>query len=363
MVKEQEKILEIVDLDISFSNRVAPLHAVRGVSIDVRKGKTTAIVGESGSGKTVTMKAVAGILPASAWVNRGKIIFYDRNQDGDLRMTELLSKDKSWMRKNINGKRIAMVFQDPMSSLNPVMSIGKQVMEGMLWHKKVSQKEAWAQAETLLEEVGIEDAPLWMKRYPHQLSGGMCQRVVIAAAIACQPDLLICDEPTTALDAAMQIKIIDLIRQLQEKHSMSVLYITHDLGAAARAADDVYVMYGGKIVEKGRVEEVFYDPRHPYTWGLLLAMPDPKKTHQWLDAIPGTPPNLLQEGSGDVFAPRNNYALVVDDKAQSPMFAITKTHAAATWLLDARAPKAEMPDELKRRIERMKREAQRDGKL
>lgn len=357
MSREQEILLNIADLDLTFPTAAGPLHAVRGVNIELVRGQALAIVGESGSGKTVTMRAVAGILPPNTIINRGSITFTYINQDGLREGMDLLSKDKRWMRRHINGKRIAMVFQDPMSSLNPTMSIGRQLTEGMIWHYQVPKKEAWNRAAALLEEVGIEDAQKWMKCYPHQLSGGMCQRVAIAIALSCHPDLLICDEPTTALDVSIQEKIIDLIRRIQRKRGISVIYITHDLGAVARAADRIYVMYAGKIVEKGKVEEVLYDPRHPYTWGLLLSMPDLNRENHRLYTIPGSPPTLLQESPGDAFSPRNRYAMAVDDKAEPPMFAITKTHAAATWLLDARAPRVEMPDELKYRLERIKKEA------
>ena len=256
-----------------------------------------------------------------------------------------------------------MVFQDPMTSLDPTMTIGKQIMEGMIWHFKTPKKEAWNKAVELLKEVGIEDAEKRMKNYPHQLSGGMRQRVVIAIALACNPDLLICDEPTTALDVTIQAKIIELIRRVQKERGISVIYITHDLGVVAKVADYVNVMYAGKIVEKGTINEVFYDPKHPYTWGLLSAMPDLDTADERLYTIPGSPPNLLHEKEGDAFAPRNRYALEVDDKVEPPMFKITETHYAATWLLDPRAPKVEMPKELKERLERMKKEAaQYEGK-
>ena len=212
-----------------------------------------------------------------------------------------------------------------------------------------------------MKEVGIEDAEKRMKNYPHQLSGGMRQRVVIAIALACNPDLLICDEPTTALDVTIQAKIIELIKKVQKERGISVIYITHDLGVVAKVADFVNVMYAGKIVERGTTDEIFYDPRHPYTWGLLSSMPDLDTDDERLYTIPGSPPNLLHEKPGDAFAPRNRYALEIDDKLEPPMFQITKDHFAATWLLDPRAPKVEMPVELKNRIERMKREAEEHG--
>ena len=239
---------------------------------------------------------------------------------------DILKQDKKWIRRNINGKRIAMVFQDPMTSLDPTMSIGKQIMEGMIWHFKIPKQEAWNRAVELLKEVEMEEPRKRMKQYPHQLSGGQRQRVVIAIALACNPEILICDEPTTALDVTIQAKIIELIKRIQKERQLSVVYITHDFGVVAKIADYVNVMYAGKIVEKGTTDEIFYDPRHPYTWGLLSAMPDLDAREERLSTIPGSPPNLLYERAGDAFAPRNPYALVVDDKVKPPMFRITDTH-------------------------------------
>lgn len=353
---EGDFILDIRDLDISFKTTAGNVHAIRGINIDLEKGETVAIVGESGSGKSVTMKAAMGILAKNATVNSGTIEFKYENEQG-VQQVDILSKDKRWIRKHINGKRIAMVFQDPMTSLDPTMTIGKQLMEGLLWHFKMSKEDAKKRAISLLEEVGIEDAAKRMKQYPHQLSGGMRQRVVIAIALSCNPDLLICDEPTTALDVTIQAKILELIKRVQAERGISVIYITHDLGVVAKVADYVNVMYAGKIVEKGKINEIFYDPRHPYTWGLLSAMPDLNTNDPRLYTIPGSPPNLLNEKPGDAFAPRNKYALNIDDKIDPPMFKVTDTHYAATWLLDERAPKVEMPKELKERLERMKKEA------
>jgi len=357
----EEKILKIRNLDISFKTTAGTVHAIRGVDLDLNKGETVAIVGESGSGKSVTMKAAMGILASNAFVTRGSIEFTYHHADGSEETVDILKKDKKWIRRHINGKRIAMVFQDPMTSLNPTMTIGKQIMEGMIWHFKTPKKEAWNKAIELLTEVGIEEPEKRMKNYPHQLSGGMRQIVVIAIALSCNPDLLICDEPTTALDVTIQAKIIELIRRIQAERGISVIYITHDLGVVAKVADYVNVMYAGKIVEKGKINEIFYDPRHPYTWGLLSAMPDLDTEDERLYTIPGSPPNLLHEKQGDAFAPRNRYALEADDKADPPMFRITDSHYAATWLLDPRAPKVEMPKELAERIERMKKEAAEYG--
>lgn len=354
---EITQILTVKNLDITFKTTAGLVHAIRGVNLDLKRGETLAIAGESGSGKSVTMKAAMGILASNATVNSGSIEFSYTHADGKHITVDILRQDKKWIRRHINGKRIAMVFQDPMTSLNPTMTIGKQIMEGMIWHFKYSKDEAYNRSLELLEKVGITDAKKRMKNYPHQLSGGMRQRVVIAIALSCDPDLLICDEPTTALDVTIQSRILELIQQLQRERGFSVIYITHDLGVVAKIADYVNIMYAGIIVEKGTINEIFYDPRHPYTWGLLSAMPDLNTSDERLYTIPGSPPNLLREKQGDAFAPRNRYAMVIDDKLEAPMFKITDTHYAATWLLDPRAPKVEMPEELKIRISRMKEEA------
>lgn len=356
-----DKILEIRDLDITFNTTAGPVHAIRGINLDLEKGKTAAIVGESGSGKSVTMRAVMGILANNAVVNRGTVDFHYRHEDGSDADVDILQQDKKWIREHINGKRMAMIFQDPMTSLDPTMQIGKQIMEGMIWHFHTPKDEARKKAIELLKEVGIEDPEKRMKEYPHQLSGGMRQRVVIAIALACDPDLLICDEPTTALDVNIQAKILELIQKEQRERGISVIYITHDLGVVAKVADFVYVMYAGKIVEQGSINEIFYEPKHPYTWGLLSAMPDLDTNDDRLYTIPGSPPNLLHEKQGDAFSPRNAYAMDIDDKLEPPMFRVTDTHYAATWLLDPRAPKVEMPIELQNRITRMKKEAARYG--
>ncbi len=354
---EREKILEVRNLSISFKTTAGSVNAIRGVNLDLYRGETVAIVGESGSGKSVTAKAAMGILAKNGQINGGSIMFSYTREDGEKVTCDILKMQKKDIRAHINGKRIAMVFQDPMTSLNPLMTIGKQIMEGMIWHYKTPKEEAYKKAVELLNLVGITDAEKRMKNYPHQLSGGMRQRVVIAIAIACNPELLICDEPTTALDVTIQAKILELIQDIQKKTGISVIFITHDLGVVAKIADYVNVMYAGKIVEKGTVDEVFYDPKHPYTWGLLSAMPDLNTADSRLYTIPGSPPNLQKPVCGDAFAPRNKYALNIDTRLEPPMFKISDSHFAATWLLHPNAPKVEMPKELKERIIRMKEEA------
>ena len=348
----EQAILSIQDLDITFLTHAGKIHAIRGIRLDLPKGKTVAIVGESGSGKSVTMKAVTGLLDSNSRINSGKILYH---QEG--RTVDLLSLSKQELRRQINGRQISMVFQDPMTSLDPTMQIGAQIMEGMLLHKNISKSEAWKKSEELLRLVGIVDAEKRMKHYPHQLSGGMRQRVVIAIALSCEPKILICDEPTTALDVTIQARILDLIRSIQEQLGLSIIYITHDLGVVARVADYVYVMYAGKIVEYGKAEEIFYDPRHPYTWGLLSAMPDLETDDHRLYSIPGSPPNLLHEPKGDAFAPRNPFAMKIDEQQEPPLFQISETHFAATWLLHPEAPKVELPPELQARLERSRKAA------
>ncbi len=382
-MNEKEKVLEIRNLDIAFTTDNGTVNAVRGVDLDLHRGETIAIVGESGSGKSVTTKAVMGILAGNGKILDGSINFtyYDFSperikqlqnefdgripegfaKDEERRTVDIVKSTPKFIQSQIRGRRIAMVFQDPLTSLDPTMTIGKQVMEAMRYHYKMPKKEAWDRAVNLLKLVGITDAEKRMKNYPHQLSGGMRQRVVIAIALSCDPEVLICDEPTTALDVTIQAKILELIKDIQKKKDLSVIYITHDLGVVAKVADYVNVMYAGRIIEKGTVNEIFYDPKHPYTWGLLASMPDMDTSGDELYTIPGTPPNLLYEVKGDAFAPRNQFALHIDEKVAPPMFKVTDTHSAATWLLAPKAPHVEMPAELKARIERMKKEAKIDG--
>ena len=345
---KKEQVLSVRDLDITFKTTAGPVHAIRGVNIDLYKGETVALVGESGSGKSVTMKAAMGILAQNAKVNSGSIRFSYHHADGSPETVDLLQKDKKWIRRHINGKRIAMVFQDPMTSLDPTMTIGKQIMEGMLWHFKMPKAEAYQKALKLLEEVGITDAEKRMKSYPHQLSGGMRQRVVIAIALSCDPDLLICDEPTTALDVTIQAQILQLLKEMQVKYNLTIVLITHDLGVVANIADRVAVMYAGDIVEIGTSDEIYYDPRHPYTWALLSSMPQMGIKGEDLFNIQGTPPNLFTEIHGDAFAPRNPQALKIDFVKRPPYFTVSPTHKAKTWLLDPRAPHIEPPAAVKK---------------
>ncbi len=354
-MSQSKPILQVQNLSMSFKTSMGNLNAIRGVNLNLNKGETIAIVGESGSGKSVTVKAIMGMMSSNQKVNSGKIL-YTYEENGEEKTVNLLDYNKKKMMKLYNGKHIAMVFQDPMTALNPLLTIGDQVTEGMIHHFHITKKEAWERGVQLLEEVGIPNPALCMKNYPHQLSGGMRQRIVIAIAIACDPEILICDEPTTALDVTIQAKILELIQEMQVKKNISVIYITHDLGVVAKVANHVSVMYAGKIIEQGTVNELYFEPRHPYTWGLLLAMPDLNTTEERLYTIPGTPPNLLKAVRGDAFAPRNQYALNIDFEEEPPVFELSETHKVSSWLEYSEAPDANMPLPLRQRIERMKLE-------
>lgn len=249
---------------------------------------------------------------------------------------------KDWMQ--IRGKKIATVFQDPMTSLNPIITIGKQITSIILKHQKCSEIEARERALELMHKVGIPDVEHRFDDYPFQYSGGMRQRIVIAIALSCQPKILICDEPTTALDVTIQAQILRLIKDLQKEFKYTIVFITHDLGVVANIADRVAVLYAGQIVELGNVEEVFYDPRHPYTWALLSSLPQLAQRNTKLYSISGTPPSLYNKIIGDPFAPRNPYCLKIDTLKEPPMFRVSDTHFAKTWLLDPRAPKIEKPE-------------------
>lgn len=346
------KIIEVNDLHLSFKTHNGLVKAIRGVSFDLYEGETLAIVGESGSGKSVTTKALMGILAKNGTIEKGHALYQDK---------DLLSMSKKEI-VAIRGKEIAMIFQDPMTSLNPTMTVGYQIREAVIEHNQVTKKQAKARAIELLDLVGIPSPVERYKQYPHQLSGGMRQRIVIAIALACNPKVLIADEPTTALDVTIQAQILELIKELQEKINLSIIFITHDLGVVANIADRVAVMYAGKIVEIGTADEVFFSPVHPYTWGLLASVPDMSSTDVELYSIPGTPPNLLYPPKGDAFALRSEYALNIDFEYDAPMFQLSETHSASSWLLDERAPKTSMPKVLEHRIEVMKKEAQAYGK-
>ena len=319
-----EKILEVEHLETSFFTHAGEVKAVRDISFSVEKGKILGIVGESGSGKSVSLKSVMRLIEHPGKIKGGTITF-----DGE----DLLSKTEKEMLQ-VRGKRIAMVFQDPMSSLNPVFRIGNQITDSILYHDKVSKAEANKRAIELLRLVGIPSPETRINNYPHEFSGGMRQRVMIAMALACHPELLIADEPTTALDVTIQLQILKLMKNIQEKEGTTVILVTHDLGVVAELCDRVIVMYGGQIMEEGSVDEIFYDPMHPYTKGLLRSVPSLSNTKERLVPIPGSPPDLLNPPKGCPFCYRCKHAmeLCVDE---APQFIETETgHRCACWLHD-----------------------------
>ena len=343
-------ILSVKDLNIKFNLRGKVLHAIRGIDLDIYHGEVLAIVGESGSGKSVFTKSFMGLLDANGSITSGTIDYYGADDGKPIRLSDL-KKEKDWLK--VRGHEIAMIMQDPMTSLNPLKTIGDQIMEAVELHQHLKGKAAREKTLEYLRDVGIADPEVRFAQYPHEFSGGMRQRVVIAIAVACNPQILICDEPTTALDVTIQAQILQLIRDLQKELGMSVIYITHDLGVVANVADRVAVMYAGQIVEYGTVEEIFYDAWHPYTWALLQALPQLGTKGEALPSVDGTPPNLFNEIKGDAFAPRNKHALAIDFVQEPPFFQVSETHAAKTWYLDPRAPKIERPHSIQNLREKM----------
>lgn len=336
-LQTRERILSIQNLIIKFKLRGQVLTAIRDISLDLYKGECLAIVGESGSGKSVLVKSIMGLLDKNGYIDQGQILYHDMN-------LVQFSTEKDWLK--IRGKEIAMVTQDPMTSLNPLKTIGKQIEECVVLHQGLKGKSAYEETLKLLRDVGIHDVEKRYKQYPHEFSGGMRQRIVIAIAIACNPKILICDEPTTALDVTIQAQILQLLTNLQKKYGLTTIFITHDLGVVAKVADRIAVMYAGDIIEVGKTEEVFFDGKHPYTWALISSLPQLGTKGDELYSIKGTPPNLFKEVKGDAFAPRNQFALEIDFVERPPFFKVSETHYARTWLLDSRAPKVELPEAL-----------------
>ncbi len=330
-----KKLLEVKNLSVSFNTYAGEVKALRDISFSVDRGETLAIVGESGSGKSVTVQTIMRLIPMPPGEIKGGEILFDGEdivQVTDERMREL------------RGGRIGMIFQDPMTSLNPTIKVGKQIMEGILIHKKVSKEEAKKQAIEMLRKVGIPKPEERFNQYPHEFSGGMRQRAVIAIALSCEPDLLICDEPTTALDVTIQAQILDLINELKKELNIAVILITHDLGVVAETADRVVVMYAGEKLEEAPVEELFKHPRHPYTWGLLKSLPRlDMASNEKLSSIPGTPPDLLKPPVGDPFAARSEYAMKIDYEKKPPMIDLGNGHFVKSWLYVDGAPIIETP--------------------
>ncbi|MCH4057364.1 ABC transporter ATP-binding protein [Lapidilactobacillus gannanensis] len=350
----EKSILTVKDLSVGFHVRGRELKAIRNVSLELKDQETLAIVGESGSGKSVLTKTFTGMLEQNGYISHGTID-YDGQRLSDLK------KDKDW--EGIRGKEIATIFQDPMTSLDPIKTIGSQIAEVVIKHQGKSKKEAKEIAIDLMDRTGIPNAAARYNEYPFEYSGGMRQRIVIAIALACHPKVLICDEPTTALDVTIQAQILELIKELQKDYHFTTIFITHDLGVVASIADRIAVMYSGEIIEVGTCREIFYDPRHPYTWSLLSSLPQLAQKGGELYSIPGTPPSLYKDIKGDAFAPRNPFAMKVDFEAEPPMFQVSPTHFAKTWLLDPRAPKVEKPALIQNLHERFVKTLERDNRL
>lgn len=324
----EEVILEVDNLHVQFSTFGGSVHAVRGVSFNLRKGETLAIVGESGCGKSVTSNAIMGLIPQPPGrISEGRVMF--KNQ-------ELTKMTKKQMRK-VQGVDISMIFQDPMTALNPTLTIGEQLTEGVRTHTNASKSEAKEKALDMLRLVGIPNPQERLKQYPHQFSGGMRQRIVIAMALICEPELLIADEPTTALDVTIQAQILELFEEIQQKTGVSIVLITHDLGVVAKIADRIAVMYAGKIIELGTKREIFYTPQHPYTQGLLKSVPRLDLLEEELQPIEGTPPDLFSPPTGCPFTARCPFAMEVCEHIHPTTTVKSSSHRVDCWLQDERA--------------------------
>ena len=323
-------LLEVKNLNTSFQIGVGKVQAVRGVSFHVAEGESVGIVGESGSGKSVTMLSVMGLLPQYATISADSLLFDGRE------MTKLNAKEL----RAIHGNEIGMIFQDPMTSLNPLFTVENQLIEPLKIHRHMNRAQARARALELLKLVEIPDPEARLKQYPHEFSGGMRQRVMIAIAIACSPKMIIADEPTTALDVTIQAQILDLLANLKDETGTSIIMITHDLGVIASMCSRILVMYGGIICEEGTAREIFYGARHPYTWGLLNSIPkihgDPNEK---LIPIHGTPPDMLMPPKGCPFAPRCQYCMPVCREYMPPRTVLNETHAVSCHLMHPKAPK------------------------
>ena len=327
------ELLEIKNLRVGIQSQMGKVQAVRGVDLTLKQGEVLAIVGESGCGKSILCKSIMKLLPRSAKIEDGQIL---------INGTDIAPYSDRQMKK-LRGKLFSMIFQDPLSSLNPTMTVEAQIAEAVRIHdRSLSREQVHRRVIELMNLVGIQQPEERCRLYPYNFSGGMRQRTVMAIALAGNPRILLADEPTTALDVTIQAQILNLLREIQQKLGTATILVSHDLGVVARAADRVAIMYAGKIVEIGTAEEVYYDPRHPYTWGLLQALPALAKGKS-LRAIPGMPPTLIDLPKGDAFACRNEFALAIDYEQEPPMFQITDTHYAATWLLDPRALKVPSP--------------------
>lgn len=337
MNEQNNPILEVKNLRVSYHTYAGEVKAVRGVQFSLEKGQALAIVGESGCGKSVTAKSIMGLIKApQGEIKENSEILY--NGENILKYNK-----KQW--QHYKGGECAIIFQDALASLNPTMRVGKQIMENLMAHKNMDKKSAQKEAVEMLRMVGIPEPEKRVKQYPHEFSGGMRQRVMIAIAFACDPKLLICDEPTTALDVTIQGQILDIIKDLQKKHNTSVIIITHDLGVVANLAQDIAVMYSGVIVEKGKSADIFYRPRHPYTWALIESVPRlDLENKQELASIPGTPPDLLNPPKGCPFSTRCRYCMEICKEEMPERTDFGDGHMASCWLHHEMAPKVEMPE-------------------
>lgn len=329
-----EKILQVKGLKTSFDTHIGEVQSVRGINLYLNKGEAVGIVGESGCGKSVSMMSIMRLIADNGRIKAGEVIFDNKD----------ISKIPEKEMEKIRGNKISMIFQDPMTSLNPVLTIGDQLTEPLIKHKGMNKKEANAEAVKMLELVGIPSPEARLKQYPHEFSGGMRQRVMIAMSLICKPELIIADEPTTALDVTIQAQIMDLMKDLKDKMNTAIILITHDLGVVADLCKRIYVMYGGIIVEEGTDEDIFYEGKHPYTWGLLKSVPNPKSdVREKLIPIEGQPPDLFKPPVGCPFAARCDYAMKVCLEKQPPLFDLGGEHKAACWLCHENAPKVESP--------------------
>lgn len=330
------KLLEVNNLRVSYHTYAGEVQSVRGVSFSIEKGESLAIVGESGCGKTVTSKSIMGLIQVPPGeIKKGSSIIFDGKD-------VMKFSEKEWQK--FRGSEVSMIFQDPMTSLNPTMKVGRQIAESLIIHNGMSKQEALQEAIKMLKLVNIPNAESRANEYPHEFSGGMRQRAMIAIALACNPKLLIADEPTTSLDVTIQAQIIDLIKDLQKKLGTAVILITHDLGVVADIAQNVLVMYAGQIVERGTVDDIFYNPQHPYTWALLRSVPrlDSEKKND-LVAIQGTPPDLIAPPVGCPFAYRCNYCMQICKEQQPAVTEISSNHTALCWLHHPYAPRIDIP--------------------
>lgn len=328
-----DAVLDVNDLHVTFTTYGGTIQAVRGVSFSLLKGETFAIVGESGCGKSVTSQSIMRLLPAySAKMTKGSILF---------KGTDLTQSSEKMMR-TIRGAEISMIFQDPMTALNPTLTVGNQLMEAVLQHKMISRKEAKEAVLSMLDLVGIPNPPERFKQYPHEFSGGMRQRIVIAMALMCEPEVIIADEPTTALDVTIQAQILELFQKIQKETGVAIILITHDLGIVAQVADRIAVMYAGKMVETGTRREIFYHPQHPYTKGLLHSVPRLDQKDAELIPVPGTPPDLFSPPSGCPFTARCPFAMEVCEKVYPEEVHLSEDHHVNCWLQDKRAKEVQL---------------------